>query len=262
MIEKVKDVLGRALMPDQIRECDKHGEYNSRNFYGENWSGCEDCVKENREAELIAEAKAKKEAEAERKILRWKAKVGGAAIPERFRDRTLDSYEAETPAMEKAKTFALDYANNFNQVMETGRCAIFVGKPGTGKTHLAIGIALHIMKDDRRALFVTVQRLIRRVKDSWSKDNNETETQVIDIFCEPDLLILDEVGVQFGSDFERQVLFDVLNERYEKRRPTILLSNIPGTELGGYLGNRVTDRLREDGGKMIAFDWDSWRARK
>jgi len=70
---------------------------------------------------------------------------------------------------------------------------------------------------------------------------------------------MDEVGVQFGSEFERQIMFDVLNERYEKRKPSILLSNIPPSELGTYLGDRVTDRLREDGGKMIAFDWESYR---
>ena len=99
--------------------------------------------------------------------------------------------------------------------MQTGRCAIFVGKPGTGKTHLAIGIALSIMQQQRSPVFVTVQRLIRRVKDSW-RTKEESESEVIDAFASPDLLILDEVGVQFGSEFEKQLLFDVLNERYEK----------------------------------------------
>ena len=50
------------------------------------------------------------------------------------------------------------------------------------------------------------------------------------------LLILDEVGVQFGSEFEKQLLFDVLNERYEKLKPSILLSNIPREQLADYLG--------------------------
>ena len=142
--------------------------------------------------------------------------------------------------------------------MKEGRCAIFVGKPGTGKTHLAIGIALEIIQQKRSPVFVTVQRLIRRVKDSWS-NQNETESEIVNVFASPDLLILDEVGVQFGSDFEKQILFDVLNERYEKLKPSILLSNIPGDQLADYLGERVTDRLRENGGKMIGFDWDSYR---
>lgn len=258
------DTLGGILAnrkPDEQRQCDTHGEYTSKNILGDHWSGCPVCTEERQKIEEEQKKKEAIEQERKRRELRWKAKLGGAAIPERFRDRTLESYKAETPGQEKALAFATEYAENFEQVMETGRCAIFVGKPGTGKTHLAIGIALHIMKQDRSPVFVTVQRLIRRVKDSWNTQG-ETESQVVDAYASPDLLILDEVGVQFGSDFEKQILFDVLNERYEKRRPAILLSNIPGNELGGYLGERVTDRLREDGGKMIGFDWDSYRRNK
>ena len=199
-----------------------------------------------------------KEAELEREQLRWKAKINGAAIPERFRDRTLDTYIAKTSGQKKALDFSKEYAENFDQVMKEGRCAIFVGKPGTGKTHLAIGIALSIMQQQRSPVFVTVQRLIRRVKDSW-RTKEETESDVINAFASPDLLILDEVGVQFGSEFEKQLLFDVLNERYEKLKPSILLSNIPSEQLSDYLGERVMDRLRENGGALIGFNWDSYR---
>ena len=189
---------------------------------------------------------------------RWMVKVKSAAIPERFRNRTLDSYIAKTTGQKDALAFAKEYAENFDEVLQTGRSCIFVGKPGTGKTHLAIGIALSIMQQQQSALFVTVQRLIRRVKDSWHT-KEETESEVIDAYASPDLLILDEVGVQFGSEFEKQVLFDVLNERYEKLKPSILLSNIPSEQLSDYLGERVTDRLRENKGRMIGFNWDSYR---
>jgi DNA replication protein DnaC len=65
--------------------------------------------------------------------------------------------------------------------------------------------------------------------------------------------------VQFGSDTEKLLLFDILNERYERRRPTILMSNLPRDEVSSYLGERVFDRLREDGGEFISFTWESYR---
>ena len=244
--------------PTEERVCDEHGAYTSTNFVGEHWTHCPQCLERlqaKQEEECVKRAE---ELALEREQLRWKAKINGAAIPERFRDRTLDTYIAKTSGQKKALDFSKEYAENFDQAMTTGRCAIFVGKPGTGKTHLAIDIALEIIQQQRSPVFVTVQRLIRRVKDSWSTQN-ETESEVVEAFASPDLLILDEVGVQFGSEFEKQVLFDVLNERYEKLKPSILLSNIPGEQLADYLGERVTDRLRENGGKMIGFDWDSYR---
>ena len=244
--------------PTEERICPEHGAYTATNFLGEHWTACPKCLEilqEKQEEEILQK---QKEAALEREQLKWKAKINGAAIPERFKDRTLDSYIARTPGQKKALAFSKEYAENFDQVMKAGRSAIFVGKPGTGKTHLAIGIALEIIKQQRSPVFVTVQRLIRRVKDSWHT-KNETESEVVDVFASPDLLILDEVGVQFGSEFEKQMLFDVLNERYEKLKPSILLSNIPREQLSDYLGERVTDRLRENGGKMIGFDWDSYR---
>ena len=239
--------------------CIKHNvAYTSTNYIGDHWTECPKCMIEIRDAEAKKQIERDKQAALEREQRRWAAKIGSAAIPERFKDRTLDSYVAKTSGQKKALAFAREYAENFDQVMRTGRSAVFVGKVGTGKTHLAVGIALSIMQQQKSPVFVTVQRLIRRVKDSW-RTKEETETEVINAFALPDLLILDEVGVQFGSEFEKQVLFDVLNERYEKLKPSILLSNIPSEQLSDYLGERVTDRLRENGGALIGFNWDSYR---
>jgi DNA replication protein DnaC len=73
------------------------------------------------------------------------------------------------------------------------------------------------------------------------------------------LLIIDEIGVQFGSPFETNLMFDILNERYEKLRPTLLLSNLTAPEIKAFLGERIYDRLREDGGQFVPFDWQSHR---
>ena len=245
--------------PTQDRLCVKHNvAYTSTNYIGDHWTECPKCMIEIRDAETKKQIERDKQAALEREQRKWMSKIKGAAIPERFKDRTLDSYIAKTTGQKDALAFAKEYAENFDQVLKTGRSCIFVGKPGTGKTHLAIGIALSIMQHQQSALFVTVQRLIRRVKDSWYT-KEETESEVIDAYASPDLLILDEVGVQFGSEFEKQVLFDVLNERYENLKPSILLSNIPSEQLSDYLGERVTDRLRENKGRMIGFNWDSYR---
>ncbi len=240
-------------------KCDTHGPFEAHCFIGSIWSKCPTCS-----AEAAAKEKDEREAKArDDRRQAWQRRIGEAGIPERFRNRSLQSFVAENQAQARALEFATAYADSFDDALATGRSAIFVGKPGTGKTHLAVGIGLRVMRrDNRTVLFSTVMRAIRRVKDTWNRDSCESETQAVASLVFPDLLILDEVGVQFGSDTERLILFDVLNERYEKRRPTLLLSNLTVDEVKAYLGERVFDRLREDGGEAIPFNWESWRGRQ
>lgn len=237
--------------------CDKHGNFESRNVFAGVWSRCPVCMAEDKAEQVRDEA----ERAASEKVRVWQRRLGEAGIPERFHNRTLASYTATNAGQRSALAFAQSYADGFDEVLKAGRSAIFCGKPGTGKTHLAVGIGLHAMTLGKLVMFTTVQRAVRRVKDSWRKDSTESETDVIDMLVEPDLLILDEIGVQFGSEFEKNLMFDILNERYEKSRPSLLLSNLTAPEVKAFLGERVYDRLREDGGKCIPFDWSSHRGK-
>lgn len=251
---------------DEIRDksCELHGSFKSRNLFRDNWSTCPACL----EIKLVEGNTVKAAQEAAEKLRKWEKRMGQAGIPERFTNRTLDSYNATNDGQRKALSFAKDYVANFNDVLSTGRSAIFCGKPGTGKTHLSIGIALEIMKlkyenhySHYNALFLTVQRMVRRMKESWRKDSDESESDVMNILVEPELLIIDEIGVQFGSEFEKNFMFDVLNSRYENHRPTLLLSNLSVAEVKAFLGERIYDRLREDGGQCVSFDWTSHRGK-
>lgn len=255
-MQTLTDLLA-AEVQTRTAHCHMHGSYVSKQFLGSIWSKCPECAKEADHAER----EAKQKAEQERRVRAWQQRLGHAGIPERFTSRTLDTYQASNDGQRKALAFARAYADDFGKVLETGRSALLVGKPGTGKTHLAVGIALQIMAAGHTALFTTTFRAIRRIKDTWSKVAEETEAQATNALVFPSLLVLDEVGVQFGSEAEKLILFDVLNERYEQRLPTIMLSNLTSDAIKGYLGERIFDRLREDGGQLIVFDWESARGR-
>ena len=244
------------MQKTETHKCEIHGEYIAKHIVKRIWSECPDCRDERHELERQELENQQLESQAQA----WQEQLSLAGIPLRFRDRTLSSYEAKSDGQRAALDFAKEYALDFEQVQKTGRGAVFVGRPGTGKTHLAVGIGLYAMrKFHARVLFMTVQRAIRSVKDTWVKGAQQSESEAIAALVEPDLLILDEVGVQFGSEFERNTLFDVLNERYEMRKPTIFLSNLCREDLADFLGERVMDRLREDGTNVVPFDWPSYR---
>lgn len=256
------DAAGRMLQTDhgKLLVCAAHGEYQSKNLSAlgrEVWSKCPICKQER----LTKEAAEKSIAEATQKAQEWTRKLGEACIPLRLTERSFENFVPDTPERMSVLEMSMAYARDIDVVSAFGRSLIFFGAPGTGKGHLAAAIAMHWIANGKTAMFATVQRFLRRVKDTWNKGGRETEAEIVKIFADVDLLVLDEVGVQFGSDTERNLMFDLLNERYNNRRPTILISNLEVEQIHDFLGFRVMDRLSEDGGSCIRFKGESFRMR-
>lgn len=246
--------------------CKNHGEFESRPLYNPItkklllWTSCPVCAEEKRIKKEQEEAK--KAADEKKEILRRKMKRAG--IPKRFLSRSLENYSANYPKQQHALALCKKYAENFSESLEQGSSIILTGNTGTGKTHLATAIANHIVKQNYSAYFCSVRECIGDIKDSW-RDKTVSEKEKIKQFAEFDLLILDEVGVQFDTDTEKMILFDVLNARYLDMKPTIIISNYPiddeGPSVKKLLGDRVIDRFRENGGVAIQFDWPSFRSK-
>lgn len=238
--------------------CATHGDYRGTavHIVGK-WHNapCPKCIQDRKAADEVAE----KQRQAHQRAARVMRLTEQACIPKRFRERTFANFRAETDGQKRALQVSKAYAERFEDRLAHGGGLVFCGKPGTGKTHLACAIANHVIQTGRSALFGTVIQAVRSVKETYRKDAATTERQAINELIAPNLLVLDEVGVQFGTETEKMILFEILNGRYEEMRPTIVLSNLAQSELGDYLGARIIDRLQEGGGVVVAFDWESYR---
>lgn len=245
--------------------CDKHGAFQQRckkaNLLTrvlETKSECPAC---------LAEKLAKLEADEAASEKRWKQSqidrmMGDLQLPERFAGATLDNYQAVNDDAARCLKLCKAYAAKWPERLKQGGGLVMCGKPGTGKNHLALAIAKHVINEHQNsALFTTALRIARLFKSTWSKNSERTEAEVIRIYTDPELLIIDEVGVQFGSEAEKLILFEIINTRYERMMPTILISNLPKDELAAFIGERVIDRMNDGGGCTLAFTWDSYRSR-
>jgi DNA replication protein DnaC len=239
--------------------CELHGQYESRAFkFGSKimrWSSCPTCSK----AVAAAEDAEKAREEAEAKQQRIEARLNQSGIPLRFRSKNFATYQADTDGMERARSVAMEFAKNFKKHKESGTFLVFSGKPGTGKSHLAIAIAQEVMVGGT-ALYTSAIDAVRMVRDTWRRDSDRTETQVLQMLASIDLLVLDEIGVQYGTEAEQVTLFDIIDKRYRDLMPTILLTNLNSAGMKQFLGDRSYDRLRE-GGLWVTFDWESQRKR-
>lgn len=248
-----------GIVAKELASCAEHGEYAAIiSKHNEKPSGCPVC------AEIAQKAKDKADQEAlVAKIAadRLERKLGSALIPRRFHGRDFDGYRAGSAGQQKALATCRDYAENFRENFDAGRCLLLLGKPGTGKTHLAAAIAWHVMQNTTATVvYRTVSGLLQYIKGSYDRESEYTEVEAFQSLTQPSLLILDEIGATKPTEFEQATVFAVINARYEEMRPTIIVSNLGPKELPAALGERCMDRLRENGGKALVFDWESMRA--
>jgi DNA replication protein DnaC len=263
-VKTIDQVLDQTDLSDrgaeQVRRevCDRHGEYESRFYRFGNgvWSRCPACDQERMATE---HATTVRNLDAERKEIQMRNALQRAAIPPRFEDRRFETFKPPCETAKNVLEAMRAYADGFEGALATGRSLILFGTVGAGKTHLAVSVAHRVIERGYSAVFASVISAVRSVKETYRKGADRTERDAIRALIEPDLLILDEVGVQFGSDAEKLILFEIINGRYEAMRPTIVISNLDMKGLSDCIGERVVDRLREGGGRALLFDWSSYR---
>lgn len=259
-LRESQGLMERFSLGERAGHCWLHGDFTESGYKlgriaREFWSGCAEC----RQTEEAAKAQEAARVEAERMARRREAQIGAAAIPERFKDRTFAAFVADTPEKQHALSVAREYAEDFADNDRAGRGLVFIGAPGTGKSHLAAAIALHLIDGKRWVQYISCMSLIRAVRDTWRSDSEESEAKVLRRFGhEVDLLLIDEVGVQYGTDSEQNILFEILDRRYGEMRPTVILTNQKRDGLKKYVGDRIYDRLTETS-RMVVFDWPSYR---
>ncbi len=144
--------------------------------------------------------------------------------------RTVEDYDFNfQPSVNKDKIYSIIDSNFYDE----GTNIVFIGNPGTGKTHLAISIAYSVAIRRNSVYFIKFNKLINILKNAY---NEGTFERKIRQFFKYKLLIIDEVGFNEISPLESKLFFQLIDLRYTKRS-TIFTSNITFDKWPQILGN-------------------------
>ncbi len=130
-----------------------------------------------------------------------------------------------------------------------GRNLILLGKPGRGKTHLAVALAYRAIQNRFDARFVTAAHLIDELSAASHQGRLREATSS---YVDPDVLVIDEVGYLHHADDAANVLYGVVDQRCLKRRPIVFTTNKPLHTWGwvlhdNALAEALLDRVLERG---------------
>ena len=144
-------------------------------------------------------------------------------IPKRYSNCTLKNFEIHDPSHRDALKISKQFVKNY-PIQDVG--LLFIGPCGVGKTHLAVAICRELIeKKNVRCYFYDFRELIKEIQSTYSPDSLITESEVLAPVFQSEVLVLDELGAKKTSAWIEEMIFYIINYRYNHKKLTIFTSN-------------------------------------
>jgi DNA replication protein DnaC len=186
--------------------------------------------------------------------LRRRQRIAAASIPKRYLDHcTLATfYDKNSAALVSARRRVQEFVDAW-PMTDHGRGLLLMGSCGVWKTHLAVAALVEIINGGKtgRMLFANFQDLIQEIQASFDDHSTASKSEILRPLLDADLLVLDELGSQKPTQFVQDILYYVINTRYNDERTTIFTTNyfddatVDGQRLSDRIGERLRSRLHE-----------------
>jgi len=174
-------------------------------------------------------------------------RLAAAEIPERYRTCNFDNFSDTNASLMKAKNLAREFVDTYPAV-DAG--LLLLGPAGRGKTHLACAILSELVaKKGVPGIYGDFSDLLMKIQTSFRPDADLSKESILQPYAEAEVLVLDELGASKPHPWVLDVLYNLLNTRYNRKRITIVTSNFedePDKDSGerDRLEDRVGSRIR------------------
>jgi DNA replication protein DnaC len=171
-----------------------------------------------------------------------RARLASAGIPQRYRDCTLDNFSDNTLSLTSARNSAREFVDAY-PAAEAG--LLLVGPAGRGKTHLACAILSElILTKGASGLYVDFSDLLMKIQTSFRPDADVSKEGVLTPYADAEILVLDELGASKPHAWVLDVLYSLLNARYNRKKITVATSNFEDElDAGSGERERLEDRI-------------------
>ncbi len=160
-----------------------------------------------------------------------------ANIPPLYRHASFDNFSTlpDNPVANRvlatAVTTARSYAREF-PYHTPKQGLLFIGDPGTGKTHLAVAVLRVLISRGFEGVFFLYQDLLDKIRQSYDKTSGATDREAYRVALECEILVLDDLGAHRVSDWVEDTITSIITQRCNQNKPLIATTNLLDPEAG------------------------------
>ena len=154
--------------------------------------------------------------------------------------------------------FCRNYAESFDL---NSYSILMMGETGLGKTHLSLSIAGEVLKKGYGVVYGSVQNLFANIEKEHFGRSDDSDGTTEKMLLDCDLLILDDLGAEFTTNFTVATLNNILNTRLLESKPTIISTNLTLGELQKRYSERITSRIIGEY-RILSFKGNDIRQKK
>jgi DNA replication protein DnaC len=170
-----------------------------------------------------------------------------------LRSATFYDYIPQNKSQKWAQEVTIRYTKDFDQY----RNLIFSGNYGVGKSHLAKAVTDGVINRGFSAIFITVPRLLTVYRQSFRKDSAIDQEDLDKAIAMADLIVLDDIGSEHGTQWVDDKMFEIIDERQGKS--TIYTTNLSIDELKSLYGERIGSRIVNNDAITVDISGENYR---
>jgi DNA replication protein DnaC len=120
---------------------------------------------------------------------------------------------------------------------------LFTGRAGSGKSHLAGMLTYGVTQGGFTALWYNVPELLKALRASFDDPSKPTEAEILGQCAAVDLLTLDDLGSDRGTEYAIESIYAILTTRFELEKAVVITTNLSSAEIERIYGERIKSRI-------------------